>query len=281
MSGTEPDVFRDALVRSLQAAPGQRLSGADLGNRLRAHTGRTVKELGYPNLAEFVRVQLAGQVSMVQSSADLVFHLTSASAVAPEHVPMPTSAPPLEVIDLRKVWKSPRGLFTIRVRRSDGSVRSASSSAPPSDDEVELVPPSAEQHRHIGRRFLEANVPEERRQPFAVQLDTNERAWWLGWEQLFRSTGPNVRQDWLRFREAELMALLDAALRDSGLTEEIRRKAREAIDRTRTRARHDDLRPDDGLRQALVATLQQMSDEDLRRVWVPAGLLRDALLRKT
>jgi hypothetical protein len=289
MSEAEIADLCGAVLQLLREAPGQRLIGAVLGKRLRSLTGRTVKDHGFASLADFVRQHLHGDVSVVAGSADSVFELQSradaqGAGTSPGHFNVDQSSYPARVTDLRKVWKSPRSPLTLRVRLRDGAVSAITRGSPVGEDEVDLVPPSAEDHKAIGRRFLETHVPEERRAPFVQHIEAAEGAWWLAWDPLFRDMGPSARVDWLRFRDVELFALLDAALRSAGLTEEVARSAREAIDRTRMEARKNIVaqspaRVGSALRQALLMTLEQMSEEDLRRIWVPAGLLHDALQR--
>lgn len=286
MSESQISAFRDAVLVALHRAPERRLLGAQLGLSVQSSIGQTARDHGFANLADFVRRNLADEVSVQVGAQDVVFQLTTpGSAIALTLASSGASAlpepPPLQP-DLRKVWKAPTGPFSLRVRVTDGDVRAAGREVPPAEGEVVLTSPSEEQHKAIARRFLDDHLPGEQRQAFETIL-VSRRAWWLDWDRLFRETAPRLRVEWLRFREKHLMELLDRALREAGLNDEAHRAALDIVERSRPAPRKLDSapagRPSEGLRAALLATVQGLSEEELRRVWVPAGLLADALLR--
>jgi hypothetical protein len=288
MQDAEVGHLRDEIVRLLREAEGRPVLGAVLGNRLRSRTGRTVKDLGFLHLRDFVQRHLPDEVKVTQAEFDVAFALASLTPgdVAAAGATLGSQvSEELTNIDLRRVWKNPRGYLTIVVRRTDGAVRAMPRGVSAGEDEVALASPSADDHKLIARGFLEAHVPEDKRTPFAATLETAEK-WWEEWDPLFQDPGPNLRKEWLRFREKGLFDRLDKALRDAGLTEDAVANARGAFDRARalspvrTRSSLPPPRGAGTLRQGLLEAIAHMSEEELRRVWVPAGLLYDALVEK-
>lgn len=283
MSESQVAALRDAVLAVLQRAPEQRLLGAMLGNQVRTLIGRTAKDLGFANLGDFVRQNLETEVRVTHGEKDLVFQLEPAggAAVRPPALGSDAQTPTIQP-DLRKIWKNPSSPLTLRVRVADGEVRALSQDVPCAEGEVALQSPTADLHKNLGREFLQERMSEEERVPFEEKI-ASSGPWWQEWDKLFRAPGPDLRIDWLRFREKRLMEALEAALREKGLTEGAFRHALDVIHRSRIVPRKSESMPPSGgresLRAALISTLQAMSEDELRRVWVPAGLLADALLR--
>jgi hypothetical protein len=275
---------RSAIIQVLRDAPEQRLQGAVLGNRFRSKTGRPLKDYGYKTLSDFVKENMLEKVSVEHGGVDLIFQLTEAGASSPRgETDVQPSDQGASATNLFRLWKSPRSRYKLAVRKSDGTARELSPTAAPNDNEIVLALPSAEQHMEIARRFLSEHVPEEHREEFASKIDPQNAFWWKDWDKLFRERLPDAWGTWLDFRTSRLLNILDDALKEAGLSEDARARALRMVRESRGSGRApltskagDSARaPGRTFRQLVVSAIDRMSDEDLRRLWLPAGVLYD------
>lgn len=277
--------IKNRLRQVLNAAPDGRLMGAVLGNRFRTAEGRAIreigKELGFEDLKAFVKTYMSDEVTIVESESDSIFELIDKSSIAPEQrgeaKPFSPETSPEEV-QLFRLWRSPRNRFSLAVGRADGAVRVISRHEVVGDDEVKIEPTTAVQHDQIARRFLD-KIPEQHREAFESAIDTEKPRWWEDWNPLFQEHAPHQRGEWLRFREHALVELLQKTLSSAGLSDTAVSQALQTILRSRrlpnaTKPLGTDRR---ALRDAILATIGVMSDEEISRLWVPAGLFYEAL----
>jgi hypothetical protein len=296
MPAEEIDALRREIVKALQGAQGGQMLGALLGSRLRpALGGRTLKEQGYGTLSDFAKRHLAEVVSQDVGASDVVFRLNdSASSPAGAINSSFGSANllPAAPDDLFRIWKSPRFPYRLAVRKSNAAVRALRVGDVADDDEIVVVPPPAETHDAIAKRFIDEHLPEDLRGEFRSKIDERDPLWWRAWDALFNERLPAGRSQWLRFREDQLFAELDRALTEAGLAEDLRPLVRSAMQRSRAqqhKPRPSDTAPrapvvagsgaDAALRNIVHAVIERMSEEELRRIWLPLGLVADALGR--
>lgn len=287
MADEEIADLRKTLIKALDGAPDKRLFGAVLGNRLRAEKARTIKDYGFPNLSDFVKRYMASEVSQTVGVSDTIFQLNESATSTPAAGPTaPLLVSGLPNIDLLRVWKSPRSSYAIAVRRSDGTARAVSVQSHSNDDEVVLTPPSSDAHEAIARSFVE-QLPAQHQEEFRSRIDERNPFWWREWETLFNARFPEERSKWLKFRETHLLDQLDTALKAEGMSEDAVLTARDTVRRSRMTKRSvasgapapGRIPGADGsaFRQAVLATVEQLSDEELRRIWLPAGVLYELL----
>lgn len=295
MRDEEISAIRAAIVEVLRDAPEQRLLGADLGNRFRVKTGQTIRQYGYRTLSDFVREYMATEVSETARGSNAAFQLSEGVAASTNSAPdVQLKGAELPQADLLRIWKSPRSPYKLAVRKIDGEARAISINGQPNDDEVAVVSPSPEAQKAIGSSFLEGQIPEEHRELFRSKLNEPNCLWWKEWDTLFSKYLPGVKARWLGFREGSLLDLLDVALNEGGLADEARKNVRAMMRRSRNSGpalRRAESTPVVALagghgaaqertfRHSVFAALEQLSDEELRRVWLPVGLVYDILRR--
>jgi hypothetical protein len=280
------------------------LSGADLGNQFRGKTNQTIKKFGVATLSEFVETQMTGEVTISGAGPETTFSLSpdvratnapddaSISAILPRlhSMPMESAGTLSSSSDLLRLWKSPNASYKLAVHRTSGAARALSNTAQPLDDEVVLSPPSAADHRRIAQRYVETHIPGDLRAEFESKLDRHQ--WWIEWDGIFRLQTRMSRIHWLNFREQELLNLLDAELTNQGITEVARNAARETVHKSRIKRNPavsaapltphlnmNDAPSGKTLKQAVISAIEHMEDDDVRRIWLPAGTLFDAFNR--
>lgn len=277
----DPHIITEAILDFLRQAPQRRLPGALLGNKLQRHFGRSPREIGVGKLVDFVESHLANEVDIQRDGLLVTYSLRDEAAPSAfTHTSTPTSSasshdPP----DLWRIWRSPRSGYRLAVRHDDGSVRALDRDASPTEGETMLTPPSSDGHIAIAERFVEQQVPEPHRGAFRSRIKRDDPKWWLGWDELFRDLGlAPLRAAWMRTRSEELVALLREAVSTLGVPEAVQQAVVSNIKTTRAKPSDTktEPRPRTDLRAALLVTIQRLSEEELRQVWVPAGLLYDA-----
>ncbi|HRI63036.1 MAG TPA: OST-HTH/LOTUS domain-containing protein [Polyangium sp.] len=304
MSSEEIAVARDLIVSLLRKAPARRLSGADLGNLLRERMKHSIKDLGATSLSAFVQQHLHDSVGMDITGLITTFYLTDqvpeslateVNQSDPPAVPTPHPSQPAVAAatagDLLRLLKSPNASYRFSVRKSDGATRSISPIMQPDDDEVAIPVPSADHHKQIATKFINELIPDQHREAFRGKLETP--SWWEEWNVLFGQLLPaNARLQWLNFRENGLLDIVDEELARQGVSDEARKTARVAIQRSRiphpivrtpamtesNPARNPLLR-EQPLREIVRSVVEHMSDDELRRIWLPVGALVDAIRR--
>lgn len=128
------------------------------------------------------------------------------------------------------------------------------------------------------------------RYEFLAAIESQNAEWWKKWDALFKTHPEAPRQEWLRERKHLLREELVTRLQSLGLSKGAAEEARRQIEARPTRLKSATpatrssgaMRPAEcaatsSLRDAVLAAIAQLSDRELREVWLPAGLVYDAL----
>ncbi len=294
---------REAIVKILREHPGHKMSGALLGNRFRDRmSGRAFKDFGVESLSDFVKTHLAEVVVPHGRGPETSFALntpidsqgplneveqstvnTIAAVISAETSPISTLSG-----DLLRLWKSPNASYKLAVDKRNGEARAIGPSTQPNEHEVALSPPSVDAHRDIAKKYLESRIAPEHRGEFESKLA--EHLWWLAWDDLFRNLPRNHRIEWLTFRENALLDLLDDELARLDVPEDARATTRRMVQESRfarktiqdrasgsTPSAPRRIEESHTLRQVIKAAVEHMSEDDLRKIWLPIGPIFDAL----
>ncbi len=271
------------IQQLLNEAEGKRLGGALLGNLLQKRLGRSPRELGVSKLLTFVREHLADSVEVEQEGLVFSYRLKADAVPSLSLIGAPAAPPAPSAIDLFRIWKSPNTPTRIAVRRDDGTARVLARDEEVGPGEVTLFTPSRAFHDGVARTFIGEAVPEAYREEFAEKINHDDPRWWMAWDDLFRRPELSpLRGVWLKHRGEALQQQLRDELLKVGLDEVARERAFEQIvssssnRRTSPRARAGS----EALRRALLDVIERLPEGDLRNVWVPAGMLFDALQRR-
>ncbi|MFO0649680.1 MAG: hypothetical protein U0326_25915 [Polyangiales bacterium] len=234
-------------------------------------------------LLTFVREHLADSVEVEQEGLVFSYRLKADAVPSLSLVGVPAAPPAPSAIDLFRIWKSPNTPTRIAVRRDDGTPRALARDEEVGPGEVTLCTPSRASHDGVARVFIDEVVPEAYREEFAEKINHDDPRWWMAWDDLFRRPELSpLRGAWLKHRGEALQQQLRDELLKVGLDEVARARAFEQImgsssnRRTSPRGRAGS----EALRRALLDVIERLPEGDLRNVWVPAGMLFDALQRR-
>jgi len=150
-----------------------------------------------------------------------------------------------------------------------------------SDADALIVEPlTTAAHRLIAEQFLaseRARLPDEVARGLEESLRHHDGGWWWFWVRRTRAD-PDVNKAWLTFRRKELESSLRAHLETLALSADARERAFQCILRSREAPAPS---PPDGDLRALRRTarfaVDSLSEEQLRALLLPLGLVYDAL----
>lgn len=288
---------RKALVAATEhAGPSRGLKGATAGGIVRNSVleipDLRVKDHGYSTLRDFIAREIPELIEIGLSGADPIYGLVS-------WPPLPTlSERPInpDLPDPWRVWVSPSSQRLLGVNRDTGAVRALPSSERPREGEVLLRPLAPAAHRKIAADYLEnVDVDPSLKLALTRALENPSADWWREWNSALHGTLELSR--WFRQRADALEEALKHALGEAGLTNEVSRTAFKLIAEKRSHAgttmsRDGQKRPAESssvsspqsreeLLGLLLAIVPQMSEEELRSLRLPVGLVIDTLRRRT
>lgn len=249
---------------------------------------------------------LGSQVGFVVKQVDPSFQpanfgLTKLSEFIAEHIPQvrPVGTSGLDIVyglagwpsvqdasldtwmDPWRVWTSPNSRQIVAVDRQSLRAR-VSTPAAVSPSEIAVHPAPASTHLAIAKAFLATD--EVAAAPLLGQLSDalNARpdSWWRAWQDELRGT--ELQSAWLAFRHEKLREALVEALVSAGMPGEDAFAVIRMLRQRPTKARRASAQALSGLRNSDIATLvhqvvDRMTDDDLRRLSLPLGLVLDAM----
>jgi hypothetical protein len=296
---TDTELVEQVRARLIQAVEE---AGREHG-LLGSHAGQVVRSLGfapaahgYGSLRQFMEKRVPElKIIQTRTGSDLRWGLAEwASLEAPAgNTPAPkvtNVAADAPHSSFWRSWVSPNSRFAVVIDDA-GTVSLRLKTAAATPGETLLPPVSAEQHRTIARDFIvSTKLPNEVLDDLKRLLESSSsNTWWMHWSTYLKSATPEASRAWLQYRNTALESVLNAGVDSLPLPANISASVKQAIIRSRTAARrqHGDIasrrRPPDGVVSAtLRATVQQvvarMTEDQLRALSLPVGLVLDTLL---
>lgn len=235
-----------------------------------------VHQAGCRNLREFILKNLPDVDGEGRSGADYRYKLPNLQApVKQTQLSLPGLKRKLRVT-FWSAWSNPNSSKALEVDET-GAVQLAQ---PGASGQV-LRPLTTQQHKEIAERFLSTRRGDiaahtAQRLDYAVQASDN--IWWTLWyTSVVRDASANAL--WVSYRYGEMESALDKALRDLKLSEEARKSARDdilATSRKPAPAGKVD-KPTPSLRDIVTQAVAVMSEEQLRQLNIPVGIIHDIL----
>jgi hypothetical protein len=157
-----------------------------------------------------------------------------------------------------------------------------------------VEPAAADVHRAAARAFIDRPGVDPRcREALSLALEDSSEGWWAKWQTTVRTEFPGCLLAWAEHRRQTLQTLLEARLREVTADESAARAAYSAVSGSRLQRRHPEsparANPEGALpptrqaqgRPTLFAVVQaaigNMSERELRQLWLPVGVLLDAI----
>lgn len=197
--------------------------------------------------------------------------------------PLPASRPaPGTRANLWQTWVSPNAPFVLAIDRDQGEVTACARGTSPAAGVVHLAPPSVGFHRKMALDFLD-------QQPHTDDIDAlrdlakdEQRAtWWQPWFAALRKMG--LGKDWNAYRVVRLRNELECQLTQAALSHHAVEKALSVIQPPTQHSTPEpvvvatvDHRGASALQRVAIAAVLRMSDDELRELKLPLGLVLDA-----
>lgn len=262
--------------------------GAKLGAYVNAEYPGLHLRATYGGLKKFVERFCNGEVVVTgkYGKDDIYQH---ASAVGSE---IPTAPPaPQRGDSAWRAFTSPSCEARLTLSAETGSMRVMTGGEELQPAEREIPKITTEEHRGIAREFLPQIEEEER--PLFQEVLLRDDFWDIWFEMTRTHSKGKYLKGWLAFRFEELCRLFLERLKVLELPEDMWQPLLQTLKSSKSGTKRLERRPISyvpevaghrrahvTLRAAIIGAAEALSEEELRRVWLPAGVLADALRGK-
>lgn len=237
--------------------------------------------MGVRNLREFISRYVPAVAIVGRSGMDVLYGLQGTA---------PTLPSPRSSSSAWRVWASPKSKSTLLLSRTTGTVAVVPRDSQDDPSLLRLDPPSSDVHEAMAREFL-TQLRDPLRQELADALP--RASWWVEWARLLRSTPDE--DSWLKLRRERLLAEFRERLGEAEFPEaaaaaavaalsqpHVPRQISKQFDPTKLMPKELALsRPNDkgleNLRRLVREVVSRMTEEDLRALKLPVGLVSDLL----
>lgn len=288
--------IREALVEAIEATSPLGLMGAKAGIVVHgADPTYAAVSYGYRNLREFILGVFSDFKIVAETSDDVYYGLSSwperTAALGAEG---PSSA------DLWQTWVSPSAPTILVINTATGALRTASKTTPPGSDELLVPQPDHERHAVLAAQFQETlELSEDQLESLKVLIVPEVHGWWSTWFDHLKAIVPQYAYGWWRYRTTHLQEDFESVLADQGLAEEMVAEALRELQRSEQiramasrAAKKKAASPAESRRllepsssaptsmaRVVESVIAEMSEDQLRRLNLPVGLVLDAILR--
>ncbi|QLQ29613.1 MAG: hypothetical protein HZT39_16520 [Pseudoxanthomonas sp.] len=262
-----------AYIRS-EIASDARLSGAQLTQRLKEKwSDWSPQRFGSKTLRSFITENLPEFTELGRAGLDPIYGVPPAA----------TQQAALEG-NLWRAWSSPKSPYAVVVAVATGTAKLVAVGGDVGDQEIKLSSPDSDFHREIARDFLKIQFPGVASD--LVPLITNNPQWWQQWVKEIRKRG--ISASWGQFRFHRLLSSFEKALDEHQLSPSARDAAVIQL-RSALEGEVEPARKVEGaaassrlheLRRVAIAVVESLSEEELRELKLPLGLMVDAMRRK-
>lgn len=288
---TEPTTIADRVLAVFRELPNRPILGSSLGLQIKTHFP-DFNPLVYNcrNLRQFLQLHVPEIGETGRKGQDVEYALKPAGsfveasplicATAETPKAETWSSIPTQPIrhDLWKTFVSPTGAYQIYVDPSQHTFQVLRRAEPaPPVPWVRVPPCPAEVHISIAREFLkQVSDPEHRRELESVLVSGS---WWDEFLRTTRLRG--LDKDWIRYRRTRLSQEFERTLSAIGVPVSAAAEPwSPRTPRTSTRMLGPASLPDEQLRSALQRVVGRLSQEELRRIWLPVGIVVDEFQNK-
>lgn len=279
---SETDIAR-FIETQIKNYPG--ISGAKLGALATAHFPGLNFRIQFNGLKSFVKRFCPPEIEIILGGRgqDDSYRLTTAPSADQQGA---TVLPVSEATESPwSAFASSDSLGTLRLHRETGQMEVVSTSAEPAAVPwIEIPKVTTDEYRQVASAFL-SQIGDTDRSHFAALLDLPEF-----WDRWFAETrafaGGKYLRAWLSFRFHKLCEIFVTRLKEANIGTDLALNYLERLKQSKKSkkdARRDQAtephHQESNLRRVAAAAVAAMTDEDLRRVWLPLGVVSDALRR--
>jgi hypothetical protein len=269
----------------------QRVSvlGCQLGAELHLRFPETNFRTAYGGLRRFVDSHCQGQVvrTGTHGGDDIYCHISNTTGSGTL-----TRAAYAESVTEWEVFQKPGSPMQLLVDPASGATKIVAEKEEVSNELLVVSKVKDEEHISIAREFL-THIDAAEVALFKAALE--EPNYWPAWSRLMSNPpGFKYRSRWTAFRFDRICELLLARLKGLGIAEataasilervkavkKLKRTETEASRKTSTAAAFSSVSDEGELRRLAKLAIDLMGNDDLRRVWLPLGVIADALRKR-
>jgi hypothetical protein len=236
---------------------------------------------GCRNLLDFIYQHVPSVHAIGRSGADVIYACelegpTGDAPRSPEHDPGHGSRTErVQNYDAWRTFVSPSSFYRLFGNPQTGELKVfAARQSPPGAPWKQVPPASVDSHREIARDFVATLLAFEPKEELTKIL--LEETWWGPFLQAARRNG--IESEWRGFRHHRLWTEFEKTLKDAGISPELVQNFRKAPTiRHAPAIAQSGVSTDEELRRIAISAVKNASVDDLRRIWLPLGVVVDAL----
>lgn len=243
-----------------------RIKGADLARELRRRVPSWKPgDFAVANLREFVGRFVKSVHVSGRSGMDLWYEPLAEQGALREATGL----------DFWRIWASPKSPYALALTEREGNVKPITRDSSPAPGVFILEPSSTECHLQIARDFLRDNEVDS--PTLTNAIDAVSPHWWQRWYSEIKKVG--LASSWNEYRREKLEAELKKAISAIALSEGAAMNAIRQIvtDSWGKEAEKNSKDRSSDLRRAVIQAIERMSEEELRELRLPVGLVADAM----
>lgn len=233
-----------------------------------------VHSFGCTSLSSFIAQHVRSVYVSGRSGMDYIY----------KKVPEGEASDAVATANFWRAWVSPYGRYVLAIDPSSGKVKALPRNASTPSGHLRLEPPTVQAHQELALEFLSQSGADPDGKIAALVLP-DKPTWWQAWYAALRKAG--LAPKWNAFRRNRMQQLLLQAIGVLPLEqkvkdlafEEIRSADAIAIKHTAAKA----IDPADSLVQAravAIRAIEQMSEQELRELRLPFGVILDVMRTK-
>jgi hypothetical protein len=262
------------------------LSGADLGPLVKERYPAVDLKTEYGGLNRFIRTYCGQEIKFLGKRGvdNLYTHKDSQNTNAPLYT---------KEAEAWKAFSNPKVELVTIIDRHSGKIDVAPSSQTEfKDGWISLGKISPEEYRSMAEDFLTRLPPSSGKEQLQNTLKISD--FWPRWSLTLNGLrAEGIFKDWLSFRIQHIADMFEQRLSQLDLSTEVLERARHSFKESRqpvvrqkadwvrepAKREYVDPRQPPGFRTVILQSLNSLSDEELRRIWLPVGVLLDVLKR--
>ncbi len=262
-------------ITEIVAAADRPILGSDIGQILSREFPGIRMRVDFGGLRAFIERYCSVEVRWHQKHGldDLYIHQAHAALPSPQPSPIQPN--------LWRAFSNPNSQSNVVVH-TDGACTVVPRDSPIPEGGILIDGLTATDYQAMASDFLGDADPATRS---LLEPTLTAAPFWPAWSTALRHAGAETMSRWSAFRHKCVMTewttrLKKAGLDDGGIVDwsaQMERSSRIVRTRSRGTAKGSVAKSASNLRRAVVQTIERMSDDELRRLWLPVGFVFDSM----
>jgi hypothetical protein len=283
---TQVDEIKDIIIHKLRES--KEVAGSDLGYSITQKFPEINMKAKYGGLKRFITEYCFDEVIWLRKrGADDIYSRainTSLKKIEPPEEFVQVAQDSLE--SFWRAFSNPNTVYTVVLNKITGELSLKKNDEPVREPFIRVEKVSREEYRQIAWDFL-PQLDEAQRIEFRQSLSLDD--FWPHWSALINKyKKEGVLDTWLQWRTERIRTIFENRLKLADVTSTVTEQAVNQLTQPpkkrplshQARATRDDIEKnidEDQLRKIIHTAIDKLSLEELRRIWLPLGIITDIL----